>query len=48
MKIQTGMCMNLGGGAFYAASVKQKNNTVSTTDSELVGVEDWMPKMMSK
>eukprot|EP00957_Ditylum_brightwellii_P111673 8517832-Ditylum_brightwellii.AAC.1 len=37
MKGHTGAVMSLGGGAAYAASVKQKINTRSSTESELVG-----------
>ena len=46
MKIRTGMCMSLGKGTIYAASAKQRLNTVSTTESELVGVADAMPKLV--
>ena len=38
--------MSLGSGTIYAALVKQKLNTVNTTDSELVGVADAIPKMV--
>mmetsp|Transcript_11112 Transcript_11112/g.13164 ORF Transcript_11112/g.13164 Transcript_11112/m.13164 type:complete len:83 (+) Transcript_11112:289-537(+) len=46
MRSRTGMCMSLGSGIIYAASIMQKLNTVSTAGSELVGVVDAMPKMM--
>lgn len=45
MKSQIGMCMSLGFGTIYAASFKQVLNTISTTESKLVGVVDAMPKM---
>ena len=40
------MNMSLGRGAIYCASTKQKLNTGSTTHSELVAVDDAMPKIL--
>ena len=40
MKSQTGAIMTLGGGAFYAKTAKQKINTKSSTEGELVGASD--------
>ena len=42
MRSHTGAMMTLGKGAVYATSVRQKLNTKSTTESELVGVDDIM------
>lgn len=46
IRSRTGMNMNLGRGAIYCASTKQKINTGSTTHSELVAVDDTMPKIL--
>ena len=46
MKSRTGIYMRLGSSTVYAASKKQKINTYSTTQSELVGVSDALPKML--
>ncbi len=43
MKSQTGGCMSLGTGILHAKSGKQKLNTRSTTESEIVGVSDYFP-----
>jgi hypothetical protein len=43
MKSHTGVMLTLGGGATYAASTKQNLNTKSSTESEVVGVDDGMP-----
>lgn len=43
MRGQTGGCMSTGLGVFHAKSSKQKINTKSTTESELVGVSEYMP-----
>ena len=40
MKSHTGAVMTLGKGAIQSASTKQKINTRSTTESELVAVDD--------
>jgi hypothetical protein len=42
MRSQTGMTMSLGKGSVYASSLKQKLNTRSSTEAELVGVDDAM------
>ena len=46
MKSRTGMLMKLGSGIVYGGSNKQKINTSSTTQAELVGVSDAMPKVL--
>ena len=46
MKGHTGGMMSLGQGAIYVKSVKQKLNTRSSTESELVGVHDVLPQIM--
>ena len=46
MKSHTGMFMSMGTGAAAAASSKQKLNTTSTTESELVGVNNEMPQVL--
>jgi hypothetical protein len=38
--------MTLGKGAVYSTSTKQKINTKSSTEAELVGVNDAMPLVM--
>ena len=38
--------MALGGGATVSFSHKHKLNTLSSTESELVGVDDAMPKIL--
>jgi hypothetical protein len=40
MKSHTGGVMSLGTGAAYSASKKQKLNTKSSTEAELVGIDD--------
>jgi hypothetical protein len=42
MKSHTGIYMTLGKGATYTASCKQKLNTKSSTEAELVAVDDPM------
>ena len=46
MRSHTGGCGTLGGGAFYALSSKQKLNTRSSTEAQLVGVDDMMGKVL--
>ena len=41
---RSGLSMSLGQSVVYAASFMQRLNTTSTTESELVGVSDAMPK----
>ena len=43
MKSQTGGLMSLGHGAIHCKSSKQKLNTKSSTESELVGMSDYLP-----
>lgn len=40
------MNMSMGEGTMYAASTKQKINTLRSTNAELVGVCDAMPKIL--
>ena len=46
MKSHTGAYMSLGIGAAYANSSKQKLNTRSSTEAELVGSDDSMPQIV--
>ena len=46
MKGHTGAGMTLGKGAVYSRSTKQKINTKSSTESELVGVDDILPQIL--
>jgi hypothetical protein len=43
MKSHTGGTMSLGKGSVYSTSRKQRINTKSSTEAELVGVDDGMP-----
>jgi hypothetical protein len=43
MKIHTSGAMSLGKGVVYGTSTRQKLNTKSSTEAELVGVNDVMP-----
>ena len=43
MRGQTGDCMSMGWGVMHGRSSKQKLNTRSTTESELVGVSEYLP-----
>ena len=43
MRSHTGAVMLLGKGALIAMSTKQKLNTTSSTEAELIGVSDSMP-----
>ena len=38
--------MSLGKGAIYSVSTRQKLNTKSSTEAELVGVDDLMPMIL--
>ena len=38
--------MSLGKGAIYSMSTRQKLNTKSSTESELIGVDDVMPLVL--
>jgi hypothetical protein len=46
MKGQTGVCMSFGRGGALCKSLKQKINTRSSTETEVVSVDDGMPAMM--
>ena len=46
MKSHTGGVMSLGTGAAYSTSKKQKLNTKSSTEAELVGIEDVLPQAL--
>ncbi len=46
MKSHTGGAMSLGRGVVYGTSKKQKLNTKSSTESEIVGTDDVMPQML--
>jgi hypothetical protein len=46
MKSQTGGTISLGYGSVYSMSRKQKLNTTSSTEAELVGVHDVMPQII--
>jgi hypothetical protein len=46
MKSHTGGMLLLGKGTVYGASTKQKLNTKSSTEAELVGVNDIMPQVL--
>ena len=41
-----GGVLSLGKGAIYSASFRQKLNTKSLTESELVGVDNVMPRVL--
>ena len=43
---RTGSVFSMGKGAVYSASTKQKNMTSSSTEAELVGVADVLPKIL--
>jgi hypothetical protein len=46
MRSHTGGAMSLGKGAVYSTSTRQKLNTKSSTEAELVGVDDVMPMIL--
>jgi hypothetical protein len=46
MKGQTGGAMSHGRGVIYGTSKRQKSNTKSSTESEVVGTDDVMPQML--
>jgi hypothetical protein len=46
MQSHTGGTMTLGKGSIYSTSTRQKLNTKSTTEAELVGVDDVMPQIL--
>ena len=46
MREQSGAIMTLGKGAVVSESVKQQINCKSSIDTELVLVDDYMPKIL--
>jgi hypothetical protein len=46
MRSQTGGTMSLGKGSVYSGSLRQKLNTRSSTEAELVGVDDMMSMIL--
>jgi hypothetical protein len=46
MRSHTGGAMSLGRGVIYGTSTRQKLNTKSSTEAELVGVNDVMPQVL--
>jgi hypothetical protein len=46
LKSHTGGTLSLGKGSVYLASTRQKLNTKSSTEAELVGVDDVMPLVL--
>ena len=46
MRSHTGGTMSMGKGSIYSASTRQKLNTKSSTEAELVGVDDMMPMIL--
>jgi hypothetical protein len=46
MKSHTGVTMSMGKGSVYSSSTRQKLNTKSSTEAELVGVDDRMPQIL--
>jgi hypothetical protein len=46
MKSQTGGAMSLGRGAIYGTSTRQKINTKSSTEAEVVGVSEVLPQVL--
>jgi len=46
MKSHTGGCLSLGKGSVYGTSTRQKLNTKSSTEAELVGVNDVLPQVL--
>ena len=46
MKSHKGGCMTFGVGILIPKSAKQKLNTKSTTQSEIVGASDYIPNVI--
>jgi hypothetical protein len=46
MKSHTGGTMSMGKGSAYSTSIRQKLNTTSSTEAEVVGVADVMPMIL--
>jgi hypothetical protein len=47
IRSHTGGAMSLGRGVIYGTSKRQKLNTKSSTEADLVGVDDVMPQVLS-
>ena len=43
MRSHTGGCLSMGHGLIHSKSSKQKLNTKSSTESEVVGASDYLP-----
>ena len=43
MRSHTGGCMSFGLGTLHARSTEQKLNTKSSTETEIVGMSDYLP-----
>ena len=46
LKGHTGATMSMGQGSVYSTSIKQKLNTKSSTESELVGIDEVLPQVL--
>jgi hypothetical protein len=46
MQSHTGSTMSMGTGSMWSSSIKQKLNTRSSTEAELVAVDDMMPQVL--
>jgi len=46
MRSHTGGIMSLGKGAIFASSKRQRINTKSSTEAELVGINDVLPQIL--
>lgn len=46
MRSQSGGTMTLGKGSVYSSSTRQRLNTISSTEAELVGANDFMPQIL--
>jgi hypothetical protein len=46
MRSHTGQAMSMGTGAVYSTSKKQKLNTKSSTEAELVGIDNVLPEAL--
>jgi len=46
VRSHTGVVLTLGGGAVYGSTTKQKLNTRSSTEAELVGVNGALPQVL--
>ena len=46
MRSHTGACGTMGKGSFYSSSTRQKLNTKSSTEAELVAADDVLPQLL--